>query len=132
MAKIKGTLSRYRDTMQLVLERFSIVRETNEEMRFLDERLHFLVEVLREPWVLSGEEVEGLRREAEGEASRAGVERLRARERVKRKAEKEEKDLRRIMRRYESDERRREREAVLCREEGAELMDDIRKRKGLG
>ncbi|KAJ6160813.1 hypothetical protein N7470_004209 [Penicillium chermesinum] len=131
VAKIKGTLSQFRDTMQVVVEKFSLIKETNDEMRFLDERLRFLVGVLCEPWVLSEEEIELLEREAEREVSRAGDERRRAMERMKRRAEREEKDMRRIMRRYESDERAREREVAVCRENGAQLMDNIRRRKQL-
>ncbi|KAJ5225987.1 hypothetical protein N7468_007212 [Penicillium chermesinum] len=120
VAKIKGTLSQFRDTMQVVVEKFSLIKETNDEMRFLDERLRFLVGVLCEPWVLSEEEIELLEREAEREVSRAGDERRRAMERMKRRAEREEKDMRRIMRRYESDERARERGGgCLSREWGA-------------
>ena len=129
MVKIKGTLSRFRDTMQLNLERFTLVRDTNAEMQFVDERLQFLVQVLCVPWVLLDEEVEQLRLQAEQSDLRAIQERRRAERSLKRHAEREERDARRIQRRYEREERRREKEAAVCIEDGLRMMADIRRKK---
>ncbi|KAJ5594864.1 uncharacterized protein N7459_001072 [Penicillium hispanicum] len=129
MVKVKGTLSRFRDTMQLNLERFALVRDTNAEMQFVDERLQFLVRVLAVPWVLLGEEVEQLRRDAEQGDLKAVEERRRAERKMKRRAEREERDARHIQRRYEREERRREKEAAVCMEDGARVMADIRRKR---
>ncbi|KAJ5702165.1 hypothetical protein N7488_009713 [Penicillium malachiteum] len=129
MARVKGTLSSYRGMIQLNMERFHILRDTNAEMVFLNERLQFFVEVLSSPWVLSDEEVEILRREGEDGDLRAAEERSKAQMRVKRRAEREEKDAKHILRRYKHEEREREKEAVVCREEGERIMREILQRK---
>ncbi|KAJ6096481.1 hypothetical protein N7486_007227 [Penicillium sp. IBT 16267x] len=129
MIKVKGTLGSFRSIMQLHLERFSILRDTNAEMKFVFERLQFFVDVLSVPWVLLDEEIEQLRREGEEGDIRAAEERERARQKIKRRAEREEKDERHIARKYESEEREREKEAAVCREEGVRVMREIRERK---
>ncbi|OQD81150.1 hypothetical protein PENANT_c029G01655 [Penicillium antarcticum] len=63
--RVKGTLSLFRQKMQINLERFTLVPDTNAEMAFLDERLRFLIEVLSVPWVLSDAEIRGYRVDAE-------------------------------------------------------------------
>ncbi|CEO60402.1 hypothetical protein PMG11_05031 [Penicillium brasilianum] len=128
--RVKGTLSRFRSTMQLNLERFTVIRDTNAEMQFVDERLRFLVEVLAVRWVLSDEEIEQLREEAERGDLKAIEDRQRAERRVKRRAEREERDYRHIQKRYEREERKRAKEAVVCKEDGVNIMRDLgRKRK---
>lgn len=129
--RVKGTLSRFRSIMQLNLERFTLIRDTNAEMQFIDERLQFLVEVLAVPWVLSDEEIEQLREEAERGDAKAIEDRQRAEQRVKRRAEREERDYRHIQKRYEREERRRAKEAVVCKEDGVNVMRDIRRKRGL-
>jgi hypothetical protein len=127
--KVKGTLSRFRATMQLNLERFTLIRDTNAEMQFVDERLQFLVEVLAVPWLLRDVEIEQLRAEADKGDLKAIEERQRAERRVKRRAEQEERDYRHIQKRYEREERKRAKEAVVCKEDGVNVMRDIRRRK---
>lgn len=127
--KVKGTLSRFRSTMQLNLERFTVIRDTNAEMQFIDERLQFLVEVLAVPWVLLDEEIEQLRAEAERGDLKVIEDRERAERRVKRRAEREERDYRHIQKRYEREERKRAKEAVVCKEDGVNVMRDIRRKR---
>lgn len=127
--RVKGTLSRFRAMMQLNLERFTLIRDTNAEMQFVDERLQFLVDVLAVPWVLRDEEIEQLRAEAEKGDLKAIEERQRAERRVKRRAEQEERDYRHIQKRYAREERKRAKEAVVCKEDGVNFMRDIRRRK---
>lgn len=115
--------------MQLQLERFTILNETNAEMEFVDARLRFLVEVLCVPWVLGEVEIEQLRAEVEQGDLEAIEQRRKAGERVKRRAEREERHQRHILRRYEKEEKVRDQEAIACREEGARIMEDIRRRK---
>lgn len=128
MAKIKGTLSQFRGNMQLQLERFTLVGDTNAEMQFLDERLRFFVEVLSVPWVLSEAEIKQLREDAEQGDLEAVERRRRAEGRVKRRVEREERDQRHIRRRYEKEEKRRDKEAIACQKEGMRVMEDIRRR----
>jgi hypothetical protein len=129
VVQVKGTLSMFRAAMQLQLERFFLVRDTAAEMRFVDQRSRFLVEVLTVPWQLTGEEVERLRREAEAEEERAEEEQERARRRQRKRAEREEKDQRRIQRLWEREEQLREKEAVVCREAGRRAMSGIQRRR---
>ncbi|KAJ5662236.1 uncharacterized protein N7477_009852 [Penicillium maclennaniae] len=127
--KLKGTLSMYRQTMQLQLERFVLVPDTNAEMQFVDERVRFLVDVLSVPWILLEEEIEQLRLEAEQGDIKALEERKRAARRTKRRMEREERDQRHIQKRYEREEKRRAKEACVCKEDGARLMHDIRRKR---
>lgn len=102
-----------------------MVRDTNAEMRFLDQRVRVLVEVLSVPWVLMEEEVERLRVEADEEEVRVEGERRRVEKRRRRREEREERDFGRILRRWEFEERAREKEAGVVREEGRRLMREI-------
>jgi hypothetical protein len=120
--RIKGTLSLFRSSMQINLERFTLVPDTNAEMAFLDERLRFLIEVLSVPWVLSDAEVEGYRVDAEMGDVRALEERRRIERRGVKRREREERDARVIAKRYEREEREREREGAVCREDGVRVM----------
>lgn len=100
-------------------------------MQFIDERLQFLVEILAVPWVLSDEEIEQLRADAERGDAKAIEDRQRAEQRVKRRAEREERDYRHIQKRYEREERRRAKEAGVCREDGVNVMRHIRRKRVL-
>ncbi|PKX99122.1 OB-fold domain-containing protein [Aspergillus novofumigatus IBT 16806] len=129
VVQAKGTLTMFRDTMQLQLERFFLIRDTAAEMRFVDQRSRYLVEVLTVPWELTGEEVERLRLEAEAEEEQAEEEQERARRRHRKRAEREEKDQRRIQRMWEREEQFREKEAVLCQEAGRRAMHAIKRKR---
>lgn len=128
VVKIKGTLSIFRSTVQVQLERYFVIPDTNAEMRFLDQRVRVLVEVLSVPWVLLEEEVERLRVEADEEEVRLEGERKRVEKRRRRREEKEERDYGRILKRWELEERAREKEARVAREEGRRLMREIERR----
>ncbi|KAK2810561.1 hypothetical protein FQN50_002818 [Emmonsiellopsis sp. PD_5] len=65
-AKLRGTLTSFRGVMQVALERYEVIADMRGEVRFWEERTKVLVGVLGVPWVVAGEVVEGLRREAEG------------------------------------------------------------------
>lgn len=123
VAKIKGTLSSFRSTMQVVLERYVILPDTNAEIRFWDERARYLVDVLSVPWSLSADEIAQLRREAEEDEQKAVWDQRRAQEKKKRLAEREEKDRRRIQRRWEREEKLRERQAAMCREANRKFQE---------
>ncbi|PYI25124.1 hypothetical protein BP00DRAFT_321997, partial [Aspergillus indologenus CBS 114.80] len=113
LAHLKGTLAIYRHTrMQLQLERCALLRGggggggggLNAEMRFLEQRDRFRVEVLEAPWVLAAEEVARLGREADAEEERGEAEVARGRRRARRRVEREERDGRRIWERWEVEE----------------------------
>ena len=91
LAHLKGTVTTFRGVNQLQLERIFPVRDTNAEMRFVDQRSRCLVEVLDVPWRLGREEVERLRGEVEGEDGCVGVdeEEERGRRRKRRREERE-------------------------------------------
>ncbi|GIJ98408.1 hypothetical protein Aspvir_000525 [Aspergillus viridinutans] len=129
VVQVKGTLTVFRAAMQLQLERFFLIRDTTAEMRFVDQRSRYLVEVLTVPWELTGEEVERLRLEAEAEEEQAEEEQARARRRHRKRAEREEKDQRRLQRLWEREEQFREKEAVLCQEAGRRAMRAIQRKR---
>ncbi|PWY72094.1 hypothetical protein BO83DRAFT_446507 [Aspergillus eucalypticola CBS 122712] len=126
LAHMKGTVTTFRGVNQLQLERIFPVRDTNAEMRFVDQRSRCLVEVLDVPWRLGREEVERLRGEVEVEGEDGGVgvgvgmdeEEERGRRRKRRREEREERDRRRIWKMWEREERGREREAEQKRKGG--------------
>lgn len=122
VVRVKGTLSTFRSQMQLHLERFWLVRDTNAEMQFLDTRLRFLIEVLSVPWVLTDEEIETLRDDAERCDERALEDKRRAERIAKKKIEREERHAKAIARRYEKEEYERERELRKVREDGERVM----------
>ncbi|RHZ57086.1 OB-fold domain-containing protein [Aspergillus thermomutatus] len=129
VVQVKGTLTMFRAAMQLQLERFFLIRDTNAEMRFVDQRSRFLVEVLTVPWQLTGEEVERLRLEAEAEAEQVEEEQERARRRHRKRVEREEKDQHRIQRLWEREEQLREKEAIQCQEAGRRAMRYIQRKR---
>ncbi|KAJ5772997.1 Nucleic acid-binding OB-fold [Penicillium paradoxum] len=122
VVRIKGTLSMFRSRMQLNLERFWLVGDTNAEMRFLDDRLRFLIEVLSVPWVLSDEEVEALRLDAERGDERLLEDKRRAERVARKRVEREERHARAIAHRYEREEKEREKELRALREDGERVM----------
>ncbi|KAG5294503.1 OB-fold nucleic acid binding domain-containing protein [Histoplasma ohiense] len=142
-AKLKGTISYFRGMFQLCLERYEMLHNMTAEVHFWDERTRFRLQVLCVPWVVTQEEVEKLRGEAEGltaaSAARIGGvgdcdvdlnadghvvarrrkaerERERERDRERRRVEREERDRLRIEKRYEREEVVREILAKRCRE----------------
>jgi hypothetical protein len=116
LAKLKGTLAIFRGVLQLHLERYALLADTNAELRFWDERARFLVDVLCVPWFLGPEEVERLRREgADGEVAKLARQRDRGR-REKKRVEREERDRLRIEREYAREEALRNKLAAECRE----------------
>ncbi|EGC49578.1 OB-fold nucleic acid binding domain-containing protein [Histoplasma capsulatum var. duboisii H88] len=142
-AKLKGTISYFRGMFQLCLERYEMLHNMTAEVHFWDERTRFRLQVLCVPWVVTQEEVEKLRGEAEGltaaSAARIGGvggcdvdlnadghvvarrrkeerERERERDRERRRVEREERDCLRIEKRYEREEVVREILAKRCRE----------------
>lgn len=122
VVRVKGTLSTFRSQMQLHLERFWLVRDTNAEMQFLDTRLRFLIEVLSVPWVLTDEEIETLRDDAERCDERVLEDKRRAERIARKKIEREERHAKAIARRYEKEENERERELRKVREDGERVM----------
>ena len=128
--KVKGTVNSFRSTIQMNLERYSIIHDTKTEMEFIDERLQFFVDVLSIPWILTEEEVDGLRMRALKDDIDVTEERKRAEKRAKRKLEMEERDQRYIQRKYEKEERKRAKVAGVCKEDGVKIMNDIQRRNG--
>lgn len=129
VVKIKGTLSAFRATMQVVLERFWVLRETNAEVKFWNERARFLVDVLSVPWSLTPEIIEALRRRAHDEETDVARDRRRVVEKQRRLEEREGKDYRRIMKRWDKEEKLREKEAEWITESNKRLEARLAKKK---
>ncbi|KAF9892133.1 hypothetical protein FE257_002539 [Aspergillus nanangensis] len=132
VVQVKGTLSMFRGTMQLQLERWAMVRDTNAEMLFLDQRSRYLVEVLSSPWRLSKEEIEQLEVDADEEEEKMEEEQARMRRRLRKRAEREEKDAQRIQKSWEREENIRSAEAIYCRDYGVKAMRDIKQKRARG
>lgn len=127
--KLKGTLSpkfkTQTPTMTVILERFWLITDTNSEVRFWNERSRFLIDVLSHPWHLSADDVEELRRQAQSQERKVIRDRQRKQERQKREREREEKSQRRILRRWEAEEK------VRAAEEERVRLDNKRLEKWL-
>ncbi|KAL2851955.1 hypothetical protein BJY01DRAFT_208559 [Aspergillus pseudoustus] len=135
--QMKGTLSIFRSTMQVNLERFFTVSDTAAEMRFVEARCRFYVEVLSTPWFVREEDITSLRMEADDEGEKIEEEQVRARRRARRRVEREEKERLKIERAWERDEAGREKQAMRLRAAGVELMQEIEvkrrsRRRGTG
>ncbi|KAL4978507.1 hypothetical protein BDW66DRAFT_14857 [Aspergillus desertorum] len=129
--QVKGTLSTFRSTNQIQLERFFPVPNTKAEMRFVEARMRFLVEVLSVPWVLEEGDIEKLRMLADEEERRIEEEQARRRRRARKQAEREERERRRVEKLWEQEEVIRGIEGRAAREAGREYMLDIEKRNGV-
>ena len=128
-AKIRGTITQFRGMLQLHLERYVLVQDTNSEMEFLEQRTRFLVDVLCVPWELGEDEIEWLRRKCEEEDLKK-LKRKRAKEQriaraVRKEAEREERYRLRIERQYAKEEILRQKLAEKC----AEVSRRVGKRK---
>ena len=66
VVKVKGGLGTFRDEKQLLLERISILKTTNDEAYAWAENTDFREGVLSKPWVVSKKDEEQARRKAEG------------------------------------------------------------------
>ncbi|KAL3449739.1 hypothetical protein BJX65DRAFT_29015 [Aspergillus insuetus] len=126
--QIKGTLSVFRSTMQANFERFFPVPDTAAEMRFVESRCRFFLEVLSTPWFVSEGDIETLRVEADEEGEEIEEEQARARRRARR-AEREEKERMKIERAWEREEASREKDARRAREAGCELLRELEAKK---
>lgn len=127
--KIKGTLSsKFQRSssssssspstaavMQVVLERFWVLHDTTSEVRFWNERTRVLKDTLSHPWQLSAGEIETLRQQARSQEQSALRRRQQRIEQQRRHQEKEEKYQRRMLRKWEAEERLREKEDELVR-----------------
>ncbi|OKL61303.1 hypothetical protein UA08_03209 [Talaromyces atroroseus] len=119
--KIKGTLScklpLFQTTnTQVILERFWVLCDTSAEIKFWNERSRFLMDVLSKPWCLTEDEIASLRQQARVEQGRAMKERQRMQERKKRLEGREQRYQRRIVRRWQAEEKLREKESERVRE----------------
>ncbi|EED22396.1 OB-fold nucleic acid binding domain protein [Talaromyces stipitatus ATCC 10500] len=111
--KLKGTLSQKffnqsdNPIMQLILERFWLLANTTAEVKFWSERSRYLIDVLSQPWHLTRDQIESLRQQALSQERKVIRDRRHKQERQKRHDEKEEKYRRRILKKWEVEERLR-------------------------
>lgn len=66
IVKVKGGLGSFRGEKQILLERISIIRTTNEEVAAWHENSVFRKDVLENPWIVTKEEEHIAKRKAEG------------------------------------------------------------------
>lgn len=126
VVKVKGTLSVFRSSYQIILEKFEIISgNTAAEMRFWDERSRFLIDVLSVPWSLTTTEVADLRKEYQLEEENRIERRKRAEEWKSRWEGRDERHRRRILKAWEREERMRRQEAERCKEESERFMIEL-------
>ncbi|KAJ0323517.1 hypothetical protein COL5a_008306 [Colletotrichum fioriniae] len=87
---IKGGLARFRDEMQIKIEKVKILRSTEGEVALWEKRTRFRNEVLQPPWVLSERQIRKCKKEGMRDAESEERKRKRERRRAERKKEEEE------------------------------------------
>lgn len=130
--KVKGHISTFHDYRQIRLDRVSSISDTNEEARFWSSMREFHDNVLSRPWKPKDEDIAEAKAEARKNARKQDGQAARRRERVRLRAEIEEKGRLKLERRWEKEESRRAREAEKAREDGEEVRKLIRSRKEKG
>ncbi|OBT82203.1 hypothetical protein VE02_08671 [Pseudogymnoascus sp. 03VT05] len=90
VVKVKGGIREFRGVRQVAMKAISILGDTRAEVGAWREGVRFREEVLRVPWVVTGEEERRCREEAGGERWRVEEEERRRRRR-ERRAKREEK-----------------------------------------
>ncbi|KFZ14102.1 hypothetical protein V502_06255 [Pseudogymnoascus sp. VKM F-4520 (FW-2644)] len=90
VVKVKGGIREFRGVRQVAMKAIAVLGDTRAEVGAWREGVRFREEVLRVPWVVTGEEERRCREEAEGEKWRVEEEERRKRRRERRaKREKE-------------------------------------------
>jgi hypothetical protein len=84
VVKVKGGIREFRGVRQVAMKAIAIMRDTEAEVAAWREGVKFREEVLRVPWVVTGEEEKRCREEAEGERWRVEEEERRKRKRERR------------------------------------------------
>jgi len=123
VVQVKGTLSMFRSTRQLQLERITVVRDTAHEMRLIAARTKTLDEVLREPWLVSASTQKRLRKEAHGEAENEQARTSKHRQRQAMRQAREKRHADEISKAYVREEHEREKAADVAREAGKLLKE---------
>jgi hypothetical protein len=118
----KGTLSTFRNTLQLSLLRLSLL-SPQHELRFIQSRSSLLLTTLCKPWKVSSSVQKRLLAEATGEKEQESERAARARRRAELRAQREKKDGEEIIRRWNEEEKVREREAEQARLAGLEVLN---------
>jgi hypothetical protein len=121
----KGTLSTFRNTLQLSLLRLSLLTP-QLELRFIQSRSSLLLTTLCKPWKLSSSVQKRLLAEATGEKEQESERAARARRRAVLREQREKKDGEEIMRRWNEEEKVREQEAEQARLAGLEVANAIK------
>ncbi|OBT67740.1 hypothetical protein VE03_03541 [Pseudogymnoascus sp. 23342-1-I1] len=84
VVKVKGGIKEFRGVRQVAMKAIAVLGDTRAEVGAWREGVKFREEVLRAPWVVTGEEEKRCRDEAEGEKWRVEEEERRKRRRDKR------------------------------------------------
>lgn len=90
VVKVKGGISVFRGVRQVAMKAVAILGDTNAEVNAWREGVRFRKEVLKNPWVVTKEEEQRCREEAEGEKWRVEEEERRKRRREMRAKKEEE------------------------------------------
>ncbi|KAL2881870.1 endo-1,3-beta glucanase [Colletotrichum sp. CLE4] len=90
---IKGGLTRFREEIQIKIEKVKILRCTEDEVALWEKRTRFRNEVLLPPWVLSERQIRKCRKEGMRDAE--SEERKRKKEKRREERKKEEDEMRR-------------------------------------
>ena len=117
----KGTLSSFRQTLQLTLLRASVITPA-QELNHIAARTSFLLSSLSQPWSLSARAQARLHKQASGDREEENDRAVRARKRTEWRERMERKDAEDIARMWRDEEGEREAEAERAKENGLEVM----------
>ncbi len=124
----KGTLSRFRSSLQLNLLRLTPITPI-QELRLISSRTTFLLSTLGKPWSLSPSTQSKLLNKATGERDEENDRAVRARKVRESRERREKRHTERISREWEEEQKARAREAETARQDGVEVMRMIQNRK---
>ena len=102
VVRVEGGLGKFRDNMQVTLEKVQVLQDTPAEVDFWERTAGTWDDVLKRPWSLDEAELQALRDEADGTLKAA-------QDKAAQEAKLREKEERRRRRREEKEERRRRR-----------------------
>ena len=121
VVQAKGTLSSFRQRLQINLKRLNVIQDTNTELLHIQARSHYLLTVLNVPWTLTVEAQDNLLSQAKGGDEAVLRQAKRGKDRAKCREEREKRDAQEITSMYESDERGRTVGAERAKEAGVTL-----------
>ena len=119
--QVKGTVTNFRSTHQISLERLSILSSTTHEMNFVEERTRFLRETLSKPWTIATKQQQECLQEQETKKRQESDMVRNLQERATKRQKREDRDAQDIQAQWTEEEKMRDAAAKKAKILGAML-----------